>query len=318
MARRTERQWVERLRERFAAPSPGVQLGIGDDAAILAVSSDPWVCSVDASVQGVHFDLRYLSWEDVGYRAFQAAVSDLAAMGAAPVAALSSLVLPPELSAKALDALTMGQQIASQECRCPVVGGNLSRGKELSLTTTVIGRIGKPLTRAGARPGDQLWLVGPVGLAAAGLAWLRLGRSGGECQASAIARCVGAWRRPRALLSRGLELAECASAGLDISDGLASDARQLARASGVRIVVERELLRATLEPSLIELGRRLRRSPLQLALYGGEDYALLATGPAQQRPSWAAPIGWVSRGQGAVLARAGSSVPLGRGYDHMA
>jgi thiamine-monophosphate kinase len=319
MARRTERQWVERLRERFAAASPGVQLGIGDDAAVLAANSEPWVCSVDASVQGVHFDLRYLSLEDVGYRAFQAAASDLAAMGAAPVAALSALVLPPDLSAAGLDALTLGQHAASQECQCPVVGGNLSKGKELSLTTTVIGRVRRPLTRRGARPGDQLWLVGPVGLAAAGLACLRLGRSAAQGRPStALARCVAAWRRPRALLSRGAVLAASASAGIDISDGLASDARQLARASRVRIVVDEELLRVALDPSLIETSRRLRRSPLQLALYGGEDYALLATGPARERPEWAAPIGWVSRGQGALLARGGFRVPLERGYDHLA
>jgi thiamine-monophosphate kinase len=319
MARRTERQWVERLRERFAESNPGVQLGIGDDAAILAANSDAWVCSVDASVQGVHFDLRYLSLEDVGYRAFQAAASDLAAMGALPVAALSALVLPPELPAEGLDALTLGQHAASQECQCPIVGGNLSKGTELSLTTTVIGRVVKPLLRVGARPGDQLWLVGAVGLAAAGLACLRLGLGGeGSGSGSALARCLAAWRRPRALLSRGLELAACASSGIDISDGLATDPRLLARASGVRIVVERELLRAALDPCLVETSRRLRRSPLRLALHGGEDYALLVTGPARQRPEWAAPIGWVSRGQGAWLGRGGYNLPLEHGYDHLA
>ena len=83
-------------------------------------------------------------------------------------------------------------------------------------------------------------------------------------------------------------------------------------------MVDRELLRATLDPSLIETSRSLRRSPLQLALYGGEDYALLATGPARARPGWAAAIGWVSRGQGAVLAGTGYNVPLERGYDHLA
>ena len=106
MARRTERQWVERLREHFAVPDAGIPLGIGDDAAVLAAGSDDWVCSVDASVQGVHFDLRYLTLEDVGYRAFQAAASDLAAMGAAPVAALSALILPRIASPPTVDGRT--------------------------------------------------------------------------------------------------------------------------------------------------------------------------------------------------------------------
>ena len=176
MAKRSERQWVERLRERFGAGAGQVQLGIGDDAAVLALSSEARVCSVDASVQGVHFDLRYLSLEDVGYRSFQAAASDLAAMGAEPVAALSALILPAGLSPAGIDELTLGQQAASRECACPIVGGNLSRGTELSLTTTVLGRAGMPLARSGARPGDQLWLLGGVGLVAAGLACLCLRR----------------------------------------------------------------------------------------------------------------------------------------------
>src|SRR5215510_7321299 len=138
MARRTERHWVARLRERFAAPHPRIELGIGDDAAVLAAGADPWVCSVDASVQGVHFDLRYLDLEDVGYRSFQAAASDLAAMGAEPTAALSALILPRALSGEGLDRLTFGQRRASWECGCPLVGGNISRGGELSITTTVL------------------------------------------------------------------------------------------------------------------------------------------------------------------------------------
>ena len=148
------------------------------------------------------------------------------------------------------------------------------------MTTTVLGTVVRPLPRGGARPGEQLWLVGEVGLAAAGLAALRLrgARDRGE-----LASCVQAWRRPRALLARGRELAQLASSAIDVSDGLASDARQLARASGVRLVVSRQQLRAALAPALLSGSRALRRSPLAFALYGGEDYALLATGPSARR-----------------------------------
>jgi thiamine-monophosphate kinase len=318
MAGLTERQLVELLRERFSSAARGVELGIGDDAAVLAAGTDAWVCSVDASVQGVHFDLGYLSLEDVGYRAFQAAASDLAAMGAAPVAALSALILPRGLSQAGIDQLTLGQRAASLECECPIVGGNLSRGGELSITTTVLGRVARPLLRSGARPGEQLWLVGSVGLAAAGLACLRLGLGGaGQVQQRAIAECVRAWRRPQTLLGPGRELGTLASSGIDVSDGLASDARQLARASRVRIVVDAERLRAALGASLLETSRALRRAALPFALYGGEDYALLATGPSARRPSWARAIGWVTRGQGVVLERNGRALSLGRGYDHL-
>jgi thiamine-monophosphate kinase len=320
MARLTERRLIERLRERFQTSAGEVTLGIGDDAAVLAGGGGECVVSVDASVQGVHFDLRWLSLSDVGYRSFQAAVSDLAAMGAQPVAALSALILPRELSPEQIDELTLGQREASIETRCPIAGGNIARGGELSVTTTVFGRCERPLLRSGARPGEQLWLVGEIGLAAAGLAHLRCSRTPVLATAPenlALERVVRAWRRPRALTERGVELERCASATIDISDGLASDARQLAAASGVRLIVDLSSLRRALDGSLLQASRVLRRSPLGFAISGGEDYALLATGAAAQRPVWAKPIGWVSRGRGAMLLSQGRLFPLGGGFDHL-
>jgi thiamine-monophosphate kinase len=343
MAALTERRLVSLLEHRFAADSPGVQLGIGDDAAVLAPAAEPWVCSVDASVEGVHFDTRFLGYEDIGFRAFQAAVSDLAAMGATPAAALSALVLPRGLSAEAIDQLSAGIASASRDTHCPVVGGNISRGGELSLTTTVLGHADRPLRRSGARPGEELWLIGGVGLAAAGLSLLRLASSpargdavenaggagaarwtGASAAASSpaatqtgVERCVWAWRRPRALLQEGRELIGRASAAIDVSDGLASDAAQLASASRVRVVVERERLRAALGAALFAAARQARRSALRFALSGGEDYALLATGPCRLRPACAVRIGYVARGSGAFLAAAGRLLPLRGGFDHL-
>jgi thiamine-monophosphate kinase len=337
MAGLTERQLVLLLRERFRASSGAPELGIGDDAAILAGQGEAWACSVDASVQGVHFDLAYLTLEDVGYRAFQAAVSDLAAMGALPVAALSALILPRAQSRDDIDRLTRGQAQASLDTQCPIVGGNIARGRELSITTTVLGSCDRPLRRDGARAGDQLWVIGPLGLAAAGLSCLRLGLDGrgpadgllpdgtaaerrgrwSSCQLASIAHCVAAWRRPRAQLLHGRALRQLASAGIDVSDGLAADARQLALASGVRIVIEEARLRAALDPSLLSTSRVLRRSAVHFALYGGEEYALLATGRSADRPIWAKPIGYVTRGAGVVLAARGERRVVRGGFDHM-
>jgi thiamine-monophosphate kinase len=314
----TERQLVRLLAERFVATSPRVRLGIGDDAAVLASGADDWVCSVDSSVDGVHFDLAYLAPRDVGYRSFHAAASDLAAMGAAPVAALSALILPRSFSREDIDELTRGQALASQQCRCPIVGGNISRGRELSITTTVIGSSRAPLRRDGARPGQELWLVGSIGLAAAGLSALRLGRCGSGEATPNLDECADRWRRPQALLERGTELVGRASAAIDVSDGLAADAAQLARASGVCVLIEAARLRAALEPQLIGASRALRRSPLRFALYGGEDYALLATGPRSRRPAWAKAIGHVLAGAGVRLRDARGSHVLTGGYDHLA
>jgi thiamine-monophosphate kinase len=315
MAALNERRLVALLDARFRTDAPGVSLGIGDDAAVLAAGSEPWVCSVDASVQGVHFDLRFVGLEDVGYRSFQAAVSDLAAMGARPLAALSALILPRSLSPTDIDRLTAGQAEASREAGCPIVGGNVSRGSELSVTTTVLGHAAHPIPRSGARPGEQLWLVGELGLAAAGLSALRLAPR--RQAAPALARCIQAWRRPRALLAEGLELVGRASAVIDVSDGIAADAPRLAEQSRVRLVIERERLRASLSAALREGARELRRSPLQLALSGGEDYALLATGPREQRPPTARTIGFVARGSGAFVDDGTRLRPLRGGFDHL-
>jgi thiamine-monophosphate kinase len=250
-------------------------------------------------------------------------------MGAVPTAALSALVLPRSLPRGAVDQLTTGQAAASRETRCPVVGGNISRGAELSITTTVLGQAREPLQRSGARPGEQLWLVGGLGLAAAGLSFLRLQRSSEEASvagasgaphradALALGPCIDAWRRPRALLAEGRALVGRASAAIDVSDGLAADAGQLASASRVRIVVDREQLRASLAPALLIAQQRLRRAALRWALSGGEDYALLATGPSSLRPAGAAPIGYVARGAGAFLAVDGRLEPLRGGFDHL-
>lgn len=319
--RLTERGLARRLEELFQSGAERVRLGIGDDAALLAGSFDDWVCSVDASVEGVHFERRWLSAEDLGYRAFQAAVSDLAAMGAAPVAALSALILPRALSVADIEQLAGGQALASRECACPVVGGNIARGGELSVTTTVIGHCQEALRRDGARPGEELWLIGSVGLAAAGLAWLRLERGvnadAQDGRARGVATCVSAWRRPRAQLARGRELVGRASSCIDVSDGLAADAQQLARASAVRLVIDEQRLRSALEAPLLQAARALGKSPLRFALHGGEDYALLATGSARRRPTGARVIGYVTRGTGAVLQRQGRLTVLTGGYDHL-
>ncbi len=294
--------------------SAEVTLGIGDDAAVLEPPSLPLVLTVDASVEGTHFERSLLALEEVGARAFEAALSDLAAMGARPLAALSALNLPRGFSARELERLTRGQANASRRCRCPIVGGNVARGPSLSLTTVALGVAERPLTRAGAKPGDECWLVGDVGLAAAGLALLRRRRVRLGAEAT---RCIEAWRRPRALLTRGIALAGLARAAIDVSDGLAGDAGRLAGASGCRLLIEEQALRRALPRELAAAAAMLGQDPLELALAGGEDYALVAAGASARRPRWARRIGRFTRGRGGYLERAdGSRLPLGSGFDH--
>jgi thiamine-monophosphate kinase len=302
----------------FTGPARrGVKLGIGDDAAVLAPARGSLVASVDASVEGTHFRRSLLPLEDVGFRSFQAAVSDLAAMGARPIAALSALTVPKRFSERELELLARGQAEAARDTHCSIVGGNVARGPMLSLTTTVLGEATRPLTRAGAHAGDECWLVGDVGLAAAGLALLSR-RTMPRANAG-LARCVAAWRRPRALVERGLALVGAARAVVDVSDGLAGDATRVANASGCRLVLEERALRRALTPALVGAAKVLEKDPLDLALGGGEDYALVAAGSAAHRPRWARRIGRFEAGEGGVLERADLSwSPLGAGFDHFA
>ncbi|HEX5098233.1 MAG TPA: thiamine-phosphate kinase [Polyangiaceae bacterium] len=297
--------------------APGVELGIGDDAAVLSPSGGRLVWTVDAQVEGTHFERAWLGLPDIGFRAFQAAASDLAAMGAKPLAALSALTLPRGFSRAELARLSTGQAEAARACRCPIVGGNVARGPVLTLTTTLLGTVKHPLARHGARPGDEVWLVGEVGLSAAGLALLQSGRTG--ARARSTRRALTAFRRPRALLTEGTRLARVAHAAIDVSDGLALDTSRMAEASGCRLVLEEEALSRVLSAELVTLTAALGRSALELALTGGEDFALLATGAPRQRPRFARRIGRCERGRGGFWERAdGRTARLAGGFDHFA
>jgi thiamine-monophosphate kinase len=314
-ARNTEQSRIATLQRLLGGQrSRGVELSIGDDAAVLRARGR-LVWTIDTAVEHVHFELGLLGLEEVGYRATQAAVSDLAAMGARPLAALANLSLPPRLSARDFERLVRGQAAAARALGCSIVGGNLSSSGELSLTTTVLGSVERPLLRDGARAGDELWLLGRVGLARAGLLALQRGT---RPRSRALRACIEAFARPRALLAEGRRLVGRAHAALDVSDGLAGDAGHLASASGVRVVISASQLRTGLPAELLEAAVELGQEPLELALYGGEDYALLATGLRRHRPRGATLIGRVTAGRGVVLESEGRLRALGGGFDHFA
>lgn len=314
-----EAEAVRLLLSRFRGQkSSAVALGIGDDAAILTPPDGKLVVTVDACLEGAHFERHWLALSEVGWKAFHAAASDLAAMGARPLAALSSLELPAGFAARELDDLALGQAAAARALRCPIVGGNLARGNRLGVTTTVLGVAQKTLRRDGARPGDELWLVGEVGLARAGLELLRRQRVPKKLGSRQAEGCLRAFRQPVAMIDAGVKLVRRATAMLDVSDGLTIDAGRLGEASDVRCVFEETSLRAALAPDLLDAALALSIDLLELALEGGEDYALLAAGPQKKRPPWARRIGRVERGEGVYLESSrGKKRELGGGFDHL-
>jgi len=305
------------LLARVLAPRPAppaVVIGIGDDAAVLRIGSGQLVWTVDACVEGVHFERRWLSLEDLGWKSLMAAASDLAAMGAEPIGALAQLALPRSVGRAQLTALARGQARAARAIGCPVIGGNLSQGSELAVATTVLGRVRRPIVRSGAQPGDGVFLAGAVGRAALGL---RLLQARKRARTPAERAALAAWRRPLARIELGRGLARRAHAAIDVSDGLAGDAAHVARASGVKIVLDAQALLAREPAGFALAARRVSADPLELMLFGGEDYALLAASAGALRGF--SRIGRVEPGRGVWLERAdGTRARITRGgYDHL-
>jgi thiamine-monophosphate kinase len=253
---------------RFTRPAPrggaraGVVLGIGDDAALLRLPpGEELVATVDAVVEGVHFDRRFAP-EDVGWKALAVNLSDLAAMGARPRWALCALAVPRGAEPARLLRVGRGLAACARRFGVALVGGNVTRARELSLTVTLLGGAprGKALRRAGARAGHLLLVSGALGGAALGL--------GRGAPPGAVRR----QRRPEPRVELGLRLRGVASACIDLSDGLLQDLGHLCRASGVGAEVEVMGLPAA--PGLLG-----RRGGLDRVLGGGEDYELLAAVP---------------------------------------
>ena len=310
---------IDAISRRFSLSAPQLRLGIGDDAAILSPSRRGDVLSVDASVEGVHFRRELLSMADVGFRAFMAAASDLAAMGASPRGALLSLTIPEADVGEPILALVDGVAEAARELALPVVGGNLSGGSLLTITTTVVGEAPDvPITRGGASLGDSIYVSGPVGGAALGLLLLLDDPRRGD-GVEAERAFVRAWRRPRAHIALGRELVGRASAAIDLSDGLARDLTHLCEASGVGAELVAEAIPRA--PGFDALAESLGREPLALALAGGEDYALLFTAPDTADVSGlGVRVGQIRGDEGVRVRDArGATRPVGdAGFDHFA
>ncbi|HEX2204355.1 MAG TPA: thiamine-phosphate kinase [Longimicrobium sp.] len=259
---------IRRFLPRHPAARSDVRVGPGDDCAVVA--GDGIALSVDMSVEGVHFRRDWLSFGEIGWRAAAAALSDLAAVAARPVGVLVSLALPRGDAGRNAEEVMDGVRRAAASVGGALLGGDVARTSgPLVVDVTVVGECPRPVLRSGARVGDEVWVTGLLGAAAACVQQLTLARSPDPEARERFAAPAPRTREALWLAERGLPRAM-----VDLSDGLAGDAGHLSAASGVAILLPPELVpvhpAAARHAGSEEAARRL-------ALAGGEDYELCFT-----------------------------------------
>ena len=314
-----EAEFIAWLRSRLPAPPPSLTVGPGDDAAVIAPERNTFdVVTTDALVEGVHFDRRWMSAVDIGHKAAAVNLSDLGAMGARPRHLLVSLGLPPDLLLADFDALIDGIANCAALHRAVVAGGNITASPgRLFIDITAMGSVKarKILRRSGARAGDEVYVTGQLGGAAAGLALCQAGH--GDALDPARASALARFRHP--LRNRA------ASACMDLSDGLVDGLSQLSEASGLGVDVR--LAAVPRHPAAED--ESFRDCQLALLLSGGEDYELLCAVPRRRRRAFLAlarqagvvvtHIGEMHRTPGVRLHHPdGSLVEPPRGFTHFA
>lgn len=322
----TERELIARVRQHLPPAPDWVVVGIGDDAAVVRPERNRLeVLSVDALVEAVHFDRAFTPMDAIGHRALAVNLSDLAAMGATPRLALLSLALPARLSVDEFDAMVSGIATLGSHYRMHIVGGNLTRSPgPLVLDVTVTGGV-KPrqtLTRSGARPGDELYVTGMIGAAAAGLQMLQARQPVCPTTEGCILRYL--YPEPRVRIGSLLARNRAATACIDLSDGLADGVHQIARSSGVGATVDADAL--PIEPAAREWFEKHGGDVTTQAATGGDDYELLFTvrprthsrlrAAIQHGDAPLTRIGICTAEPAVLLREDGEERPLPEGYTH--
>lgn len=325
-----EFELLAKLRERWPPPGPQMRLGSGDDAAV-TVPGGATATSVDALVEGVHFNRDQASLAQIGHKALAAALSDLAAMGAEPGEAYVVLGVPPDLDEDGCLELLEGMVPLATMSGTSLSGGDVTRAAQLFLAITVVGHAPEPesfVSRDGARPGDALVLTGELGGAAAGLELLRKPGIEPLIAPGLVLELRRRQLEPWPRLGAGRMLARAgATAMIDLSDGLGGDAVHLAEQSQVALRIDADM--APRARGAGEVAVATGQDPWRLYACGGEDYELLASIPPERlaeatrvvREDEGVPltrIGEVVAGEGVEIRLPGGRLLEPEGFDQLA
>lgn len=326
-----EHALIRRIQNQVDHSFPSVILGIGDDAAVIEPKRGTVsVITTDTLVEGIHFDRLWAPMNSIGHKALAVSLSDLAAMGATPSHILLSLALPATTLTREVDDLVDGLLSLANRYKTALVGGNITAAREeLHVEVTAVGHVKrrKLLRRTGAKPGDNIYVTGEIGSAAAGLASLRTPQTG-DSSDTGMRGCQHRYLcpEPRVRLGSQLGKTQAARSCIDLSDGLADGVRQLAEA---------DCLGARIDAKSIPLSSGARHwfescglDPVVAAITGGEDYELLFTAsPSMQRRVETARklsgklpvtcIGTITKNPSTVLIRNEKEEVLPDGYQHL-
>lgn len=318
------------LRRRSPVSSDtGVEVDAGDDAAVLRHRQGmSTVFTCDTMVETVHFLPQTMDAPAIGWKCLAANISDVAAMGGIPTYALVSLGVPERWKPSALEAIYEGMDQLARQHGVRLVGGDTVRSpRHLVVTIALMGEVeeGRALLRSSARAGDIVFVTGPVGASAAGLDWLLQTT---EWDSTPYPGLIAAHRRPQPQVEAGRWLVQCGVriALNDISDGLAQEASDIAAASGVTVVLQKE--RIPLNEETRAYAREKQVDPVEWALFGGEDFQLTGTVSAREwervyegarkRGIELIPVGRVESGEARVdyVDEEGRRELTRRGYNH--
>src|SRR5579859_3363657 len=316
-------QRISRAFGRSVAPGFGLNRGIGDDAAFWRASpGTETILTCDWFLEGTHFMRGKHPPDSVGWKCLARAMSDVAAMGGAPKCFLLSLALPPALAGSWLDEFLRGLRRASQKFACQLAGGDTTRWAQVLISITVLGEVtrGLEILRTGARPRDLIFTSGRLGEAELGLRLIRDSHARRDFKNRLFKKHL--YPEPRIALGRWLATNRVATAMMDISDGLSSDLPRLCAASGVGARIWSAKIPKLKIPAVLA---RHNLDALELALHGGDDYALLFTARPKSANSLRvlAPqppvtcIGEITRQKKILLVRGdGTELPLpAKGWD---